>query len=157
MILFFWCHEQVISLRMIALMEWVNGPKIIYLFRTLSMYIHPFIQFTNGYRKLEFHLSCCELVNHQFLKTWIVWISKNASDTFWYIPCWAALNFWKMDFDELHFWSLSNLNFAGYTGSRNQVWNRSKIKFIKLQNLNSIFQNSGTDRQGKYYLEKLCT
>ena len=43
---------------MIALMEWVNGPKIIYLSRTLSMYIHPFIQFTNGYRKLEFHLSC---------------------------------------------------------------------------------------------------
>ena len=52
-----------------ALMEWVNGPKIIYLFRTLSMYIYPFIQFTDGYQKLEFHLSCCELVNHQFLKT----------------------------------------------------------------------------------------
>ena len=32
----------------IALMEWDNGPKIIYIFRTLSIY---------GSQKLEFHFS----------------------------------------------------------------------------------------------------
>ena len=30
---------------------------------------------------------------------------------------------------ELDFLSISNLIFAGYTGSKNQVWNRQKIKF----------------------------
>ena len=32
----------------------------------------------------------------------------------------------------LDFLSISNLNFAGYTGSKNQVRNRQKIKFVQL-------------------------
>ena len=33
---------------------------------------------------------------------------------------------------ELDFLSISNLNFVGYTGSKNPVRNRPKIKFIQL-------------------------
>ena len=34
--------------------------------------------------------------------------------------------------EELEFLSISNLNFAGYTGSKNQVRTRPKIKFVQL-------------------------
>ena len=42
----------------------------------------------------------------------------------------------------LIFLSISNLKFAGYTGSKSQVQNRWKIKFIQLDFSNSIFQKS---------------
>ena len=35
--------------------------------------------------------------------------------------------------------------FAGYTGSKNQIRNRQKIKLIKLDFLNLIFQKSSAD------------
>ena len=43
---------------------------------------------------------------------------------------------------------ISNLNFAVYTGSKNQVWNRPKIEFIELHFLKSIFEKSSADQQG---------
>ena len=68
--------------------------------------------------------------------------------TLHYSPCWSALNFWKMDFDELHFWSTLNLNFAGYTSSKNQGRNRPKMEFVEIHFSKSIFQKSSADQQG---------
>ena len=51
-----------------------------------------------------------------------------------------------MEFDQLDFLSISNLNFAGYTGSENLVETRQKFHFIKLDFSNSIFQNPSADR-----------
>ena len=45
--------------------------------------------------------------------------------------------------------SISNLIFAGYTGSKNPVWNRQKIQFAKLGVSKLIFQKSSTDQQGE--------
>ena len=53
---------------------------------------------------------------------------------------------WKIEFDELDFLSISNSNFAGYTGSKNLVQTRQKFQFIKLDFSNSIFQNPSGDR-----------
>ena len=47
---------------------------------------------------------------------------------------------WKINLDELDFLSVLNLNFAGYTGGKNQVQTRQKIKFIQLDFSNLIFQ-----------------
>ena len=49
--------------------------------------------------------------------------------------------------------SISNLIFAGYTGSKNPVWNRLKIQFVELDFSNLIFQKSSTDQQGDSSLE----
>jgi hypothetical protein len=38
--------------------------------------------------------------------------------------------------------------FAGYTGSKDQVQNRLKIQFVKLDFSKLIFQKSSTDQQG---------
>ena len=40
------------------------------------------------------------------------------------------------------------LIFAGYTGSKNQVWNRIKIQFFEIDFFKLIFQKSSTDQQG---------
>ena len=53
---------------------------------------------------------------------------------------------WKIEFDELGFLSISNLTFAGYTGSKNLVQTRQKFQFIKLDFSISIFQNPSADR-----------
>ena len=66
--------------------------------------------------------------------------------TLYHPPCWSALNFWKMNFDELHFWSTLNLNFAGYTSSKNQVRNRPKMEFVEIHFSKSIFQKSSADQ-----------
>ena len=50
-----------------------------------------------------------------------------------------------MDFDKLHFWSISNLNFAGYKGSKKQVWNRPKMEFVEIHFAKLIFQKSSAD------------
>ena len=42
--------------------------------------------------------------------------------------------------NQLHFLFISNLNFEGYTDSKNQVWNRQKIKLIQSNFSNLIFQ-----------------
>ena len=46
--------------------------------------------------------------------------------------------------------------FAGYTSSKNQVWNRLKIQFVELNSSNLTFQKSSTDEQGQgtYFLPK---
>ena len=44
------------------------------------------------------------------------------------------------------FLSISNSNFAGYTGSKNLVQTKQKSQFIKLDFPNSIFQNPSADR-----------
>ena len=61
-------------------------------------------------------------------------------------PYWSALDFWKIQLDELDFLSISNLNFEAYTGSKNQVWNTQKIKFIQPDFSNLIFQKIKTDQ-----------
>ena len=56
---------------------------------------------------------------------------------FFFTPCWSVLEFWKIKLEKSSStnWiyslqkSISKLIFAGYTGSKNQVWNRQKIKF----------------------------
>ena len=53
---------------------------------------------------------------------------------------------WIIEFDELDFLSISNSNFAGYTGSKNLVQTRQKFQFVKLDFSNSIFQNLSADR-----------
>ena len=54
-------------------------------------------------------------------------------------PYLSANNFRKIQLDELDFWFLPNLNFAGYTVKIKFKLNRPKIKFIRLGFLNSIF------------------
>ena len=44
--------------------------------------------------------------------------------------------------------SISKLIFAGYTGSKNQVKNRLKTQFVKLDFSGLIFQKSSTDQHG---------
>ena len=45
------------------------------------------------------------------------------------------------------FLTTSNLNFAGYTSSKNQVRNKTKIKFVQLDFSNSIFRKSSADQE----------
>ena len=45
---------------------------------------------------------------------------------------WFALDFLKMDFDELHFWSISNLIFTVCVACKTQVWNRPKMEFVQI-------------------------
>ena len=69
-------------------------------------------------------------------------------------PCWSAVDFWKIKFEKSSWTNLIfcphilKLNFAGYRGSKNQVGNRQKIKFVQLDLSNSIFQKSTADQQG---------
>ena len=49
------------------------------------------------------------------------------------------------------FLSILNWIFAGYTGSKNQVRNRQKIKFVQLDFSNLIFQKVSTDQQGEFH------
>jgi len=42
-----------------------------------------------------------------------------------------------------------NWIFAGYTSNKNQVLNRVKIQFVKLDNSKLIFQKSSKDQQGE--------
>ena len=48
---------------------------------------------------------------------------------------------WKIKLEKLYFLSISNWNFVDYTSSKDQVWNRQKIKLILLDFSNLIFQN----------------
>ena len=57
-------------------------------------------------------------------------------------PYWSLLDFWKIKLDELDSLFILNLNFAGYTGSKNQVQNRLKIKFCQF----FIFHKSSSDQ-----------
>ena len=58
------------------------------------------------------------------------------------------LDFWKIKFEKSSYmnWifnlqkSILKLIFAGYTGSKNPVWNRLKIQFVELDFSNLIFQ-----------------
>ena len=71
-----------------------------------------------------------------------------------WICTWFLKNWYKkmeLEFDEIHFWSISNLNFAGCTGIKNQFWNRPKTKFVELHFLKSIIQKSSADKQGEYW------
>ena len=54
----------------------------------------------------------------------------------------------------LEFWDkrLVNLNFAGYTGCKNQLGNRQKNKFVQLDFTNLVLQKSSADQYG----EPLC-
>ena len=61
-----------------------------------------------------------------------------------------------MEFDKLDFWSILNLNFAGYTGSENQFWNRPKIKLVEFHISNLIFQKSNADQQGERLHRKIA-
>ena len=47
---------------------------------------------------------------------------------------------WKIKLDELDFLYTSNLNFSGYTGSKSQAQTSQKVKFLRLDFSNSIFQ-----------------
>ena len=51
--------------------------------------------------------------------------------------------------------SISKLIFAGYTGSKNPVWNRLKIQFVEIDYYNLIFQKSSTNQQGVRLYEML--
>jgi hypothetical protein len=51
--------------------------------------------------------------------------------------------------------SISKLIFAGYTGSKNQVQNISRIKFVELDFSKLIFQKSSTDQQGVRILNSI--
>ena len=62
-----------------------------------------------------------------------------------------------MDFDELHFWSTLNLNFAGYTSSKDQVRNRLKMEFVEIHFSKSIFQKSSADQQETFRIMMKCT
>ena len=53
--------------------------------------------------------------------------------------------FLKNQVVKIHF---NKPNFAGYTGSKNPVWNRLKIQFIELDFSKLIFQKSSRDQQG---------
>ena len=53
----------------------------------------------------------------------------------WFLKDWV----WKIKLDELDFLSILNLNFAGYTRSKNQFQTRQKIKFTQLDFSNSMF------------------
>ena len=61
---------------------------------------------------------------------------------------------WKNQFWQTGFLacknSISKIIFEGYTGSKNQVWNRLKIKFVELDFSKLIFQKSSTDQQGEW-------
>jgi len=74
----------------------------------------------------------------------------------WLSPCWSVLEFWKIKLEKsiLTNWifslqkSILKLIFAGYTFSKNQVWNRLKIRSVELDFSKLIFQKSSTDNRG---------
>ena len=47
-------------------------------------------------------------------------------------PYWSVLEVWKIKFNGLDFLSILNWIFTSYTGSKNPVRNRQKIKFVEL-------------------------
>ena len=58
-----------------------------------------------------------------------------------------SLDFWKiylkkMEFDNLHFWFISNLILTACVACKFQVQNWPKLKFLKLHLLKTIFQKS---------------
>ena len=69
----------------------------------------------------------------------------------------SAQGFWNIEFDELDFLSISNSNFAGYTGSKNLVQTRQKFQFIKLDFSNLIFQDPSADRYRVRGLKDIST
>ena len=78
-------------------------------------------------------------------------------DTIQVAPCWSVPEFWKIKVENSSStnWifslqkSISNVIFAGYTGSKNPVLKRLKIQFIELDFSKLIFQKSSTDQQGE--------
>ena len=78
----------------------------------------------------------------------MIWDWYQMKETFAVSICTRILKcrVWKIEFDELDFLSISNSNFAGYTGSKNLVQTRQKFQFIKLNFSNLIFQNPSADR-----------
>ena len=48
-----------------------------------------------------------------------------------------------MDFRGVHLWSILKLNFAGYTGSKNQVQNGLKMEFFKIHFSNIKCRSTG--------------
>ena len=55
----------------------------------------------------------------------------------WFLNIWV----WKIQFDKLDFFSSLNFNFEGYMVSKNLVWTRPKIQFIKLDFQIWFFKN----------------
>ena len=53
-----------------------------------------------------------------------------------------------MEFDEIPFWSISNLIFTACVACKIQVLNRPKMVFVDVHFLKSIFQKSSADQQG---------
>ena len=51
--------------------------------------------------------------------------------------------------------SISKSFFAGYTGSKNSVWNRLKFQFVELDFPKLIFQKSSWDQQGVSLIQLL--
>ena len=51
-------------------------------------------------------------------------------------------------FDQLDFWSISNLIFTAFVACKNPVRNGLKIHIIELDFSNSIFQKSSAEGQG---------
>ena len=75
--------------------------------------------------------------------------------SFLIIVAWSVLDFWKIKLEKSSSanWifslqkSISKLIFAGYSGSKNQVWNRLKIQFLELNFSKLIFQKLSTDQR----------
>jgi hypothetical protein len=59
---------------------------------------------------------------------------------------------WKPKLEELDFLSISNLNFAGFTGSENQVQNRDKLSSSNLIFQIQFFKQIGDSQIKKHIL-----
>ena len=53
---------------------------------------------------------------------------------------------------KLRFLPTSNMSFAGYTGSKNQVRNSPEMEFVEIQFSKSIFQKSAANQQEKGFM-----
>ena len=79
-------------------------------------------------------------------------------------PCWSVLELWQIKLENSIStnWifclqkSISKLIFAGCTGSKNQVWNRLKIKFAELDFSKLIFSKIKYRSTGSKALS-ICT
>ena len=66
----------------------------------------------------------------------------------------SVLDFWKIKFEKSSStnWIFGSISKLIPAGSKNPVWNRLKIQFVKLDFSNLIFQKSSTDKQGLSYV-----
>ena len=128
----------------------MNHLKIVFIVCCVIIYVSFHEQNWKGFQSRRL---CKKYKSYRDMTIWCLIDDCNCDHPNAVSICTRILKYrvWKIEFDELDFLSISNSNFAGYTGSKNLVQTRQKFQFIKVDFSNSIFQNPSADRYRDRY------